>query len=295
VGQRGIILTSADGKDWKQVPAPVDVMLTRVRFLDGDHGWAVGYDGAVLGTSNGGAKWDLLQFDAGWGQPYYDIHFFDPEKGLLVGANGTLKKTGDGGKTWEAVSSDVLADTPNLYNLIALGDNSLLLAGERGFLAQSTDQGATWRQLKSPYTGSFFGALASGPAGAVVFGLRGNTFYAPDLGKAPTITPAELEAIRAAAANPENATAAGNGPVSEVAGWTHLSSTDTEPLFGGVVGADGGVILVGQNGRVMRANLASGALERIPIGSDINMNAALVAGNGLITVGTSGINPLPVH
>ncbi|HWY24111.1 MAG TPA: YCF48-related protein, partial [Nevskia sp.] len=251
-------------------------------------GWAIGYDGTILGTEDGGKSWKLLQFDAAWGKPYFDVLFFDAGNGLLAGANGTLKKTADGGKTWEAVNSDVFGDTPNLYNLIALGDGSLLLAGERGFLARSTDKGATWTQLKSPYTGSYFGALATGKSGVLIFGLRGNAFYAADLAKAAPLGAKELAAMHAAASNAENA---GNvqDPVSAVTGWVHLKHNDTEPLFGAAVNADGGILLVGQNGRVMKVDLAAGELVRVPVASDINMNAALVDGDGLLTVGTSGV------
>jgi len=288
VGGHGDILVSADGKKWQQVPVPADTTLTRVRFLDGTHGWAVGYDGTVLATSDGGKTWALQQFDAAWGRPYFDILFFDTDNGLLAGANGTLKKTSDGGKTWDAVSSDVFADNPNLYNLIKLGDGSLLIAGERGFMARSTDKGANWTQLKSPYTGSYFGALAVNGSGALIYGLRGNAFYAADVAKAAPLTAKELAAMRAAASDAEAAAGAQN-PVSEVAGWVHLKHDDTEPLFGAAVGGDGRILLVGQNGRVMHADLASGALEPVRIQSDINMNAALFDGDSLVTVGTSGI------
>jgi photosystem II stability/assembly factor-like uncharacterized protein len=288
VGQRGDILLSADGKKWQQVAVPADTTLNRVRFLDASHGWAVGYDGTVLGTTDGGKTWSLLQFDAAWGRPYFDVLFFDADNGLLAGANGTLKKTADGGKTWDPVSSDVFADNPNLYNLVKLGDGSLLIAGERGFMARSTDKGATWGQLKSPYTGSYFGALPTG-SGALIFGLRGNAFYAADIAKAAPLSAKELEAMHAAASNAESAAGTQN-PVSEVPGWTHLKHEDTEPLFGGAVGGDGRILLVGQNGRVMHADLAAGALEPIQVHSDVNMNAALFDGDAaLITVGTSGI------
>ncbi|HZR37330.1 MAG TPA: YCF48-related protein [Nevskia sp.] len=290
VGAHGDILVSADGKKWQQVPAPTDTTLTRVRFLDATHGWAVGYDGAVLASGDGGRTWALQQFDAAWGRPYFDVLFFDARNGLLAGANGVLKKTADGGKTWEAISSEVFADNPNLYNLIALGDGSLLIAGERGFLARSTDKGATWTQLKSPYTGSYFGGLATGPSGVLIFGLRGNAFYAADIARAAPLTAKDLAAMRAAAADAEAAAGAQN-PVSEVAGWVHLKHDDTEPLFGAAV-EDGAIYLVGQNGRVMRADLAGGALERVPVPSDINMNAALADGKTLVTVGTSGISRL---
>lgn len=288
VGQRGNILLSTDGTKWQQVPAPADTTLTRVRFIDDTHGWAIGYDGTVLGTEDGGHKWQLLQFDAAWGKPYFDVRFFDAANGLLTGANGALKRSSDGGKTWEAVTSDVLADSPNLYNLTQLGDGSLLLSGERGFLARSTDKGVSWTQLKSPYTGSYFGALPIGNAGVLVFGLRGNAFYAADLSKATSLSAKDLEALRNAAANAEAATESAS-PVSTVTGWVHLASEDTEPLFGGAVGQDGRVMLVGQNGRVMEADLASATLKRHGIGSNINMNATQIDGSSLIVVGTSGV------
>ena len=288
VGQHGDILTSADGNTWKQVPAPADTTLTRVRFVDATHGWAIGYDGTILGTEDGGKKWTLLQFDAAWGKPYFDILFSDPNNGLIAGANGTLKRTTDGGKTWEAVASDVLSESPNIYNLVALGDGSYLMVGERGFMARSTDKGVTWTQLKSPYTGSYFGLLAVGNSGALMFGLRGNAFYAADISKAAPLTAKDVEELKAAAANAETATN-NVSPVSEVAGWVRLASEDTEPLFGGSVGSDGRVVLVGQNGRVMEADLAGGALKRLDIGSNINMNAALIDGGSLVVVGTSGV------
>lgn len=294
VGQRGNILISADGSKWQQVAAPADTTLTRVRFLDATHGWAVGYDGTILDSADGGKSWKLQQFDAAWGKPYFDVLFFDTDNGLLAGANGTLKKTADGGKTWDAVSSDVFADSPNLYNLVVLGDGSLLLAGERGFLARSTDKGANWTRLKSPYTGSYFGALATGKAGVLTFGLRGNAFYAADLSKAAPLSAKELAAMQAAASDAENA---GNNqnPVSEVAGWVHLQHDDTEPLFGGVTAADGNILLVGQNGRVMQADLAGAALKRMPVDTDINMNAVLMDGATLVTVGTSGIKRISLQ
>ncbi|TJY56667.1 hypothetical protein E4T66_19085 [Sinimarinibacterium sp. CAU 1509] len=295
VGQRGNILLSADGTQWKQVPVPNDATLTRVRFVDANTGWAIGYDGTVLGTTDGGEHWTLLQHDAAWGKPYYDIHFFDASTGLLAGANGVLKRSSDGGMSWQDIDTDALEDGPNLYNLITLGDGSLLLAGERGFLALSGDRGETWQRLKSPYTGSFFGALPINPSGAVIFGLRGNAFYAADLAQAAILTPEDVEAMREAAFDPEAATGAAN-PVSTVAGWTELASDSFESLFGGTLTADGTVLLFGMNGHVMQADLTQAKLSRLPLdanaNTDINMNAGLVAGDSLIVVGTSGVQRL---
>lgn len=293
VGQRGNILLSDDASTWQQVAVPVDATLTRVRFLDAQRGWAVGYDGTVLATADGGRSWTLLQFDPDWAKPWFDLHFFDADNGLLAGANGTLRATSDGGRSWQPIDSPALADGPNLYNLVVLGDGSLLLAGERGFLARSTDRGTSWQRLRSPYTGSYFGALAVDARGAVIFGLRGNAFHAADIDATAVLTDEDLQAMRDAELDPDAASDTAD-PVSVVPGWIELENDDFESLFGGVTAADGRVLLFGMNGRIMQVDFAAERLARLPVRSDNNMNAGAVAGDALVVVGTAGVQRLPL-
>lgn len=287
-GQRGVVLRSEDGAKWQQMPTPADATLNRVRFVDDTHGWAVGYDGTILATEDGGKTWVLQQFDADWGRAYYDVQFSDTQNGFVLGGNGRLWRTSDGGKTWTPIESPVFEEQPNLYNLVKLGSGALLITGERGLIARSTDDGATWEQLKSPYTGSFFGTIAVSDNGLVAFGLRGNAFYLSDIATAPVLTAEELVALREAAANPEASSATTN-PVSDVTGWTQLKSEDTESLYGASLGDDGSVLLYGGNGRVMKADLEGGQLVRQTLPTNINMNAGLATADSLIVVGTSGV------
>ncbi|MDD3762342.1 MAG: YCF48-related protein [Nevskiales bacterium] len=293
-GMRGDILLSSDARQWRQVTVPVDVTITRLRFIDADNGWAIGYDGTILQTRDGGSSWQLLQFDPDWAKPYYDALFFDRDNGLLAGANGTLMRTDDGGRTLHAVESPAFEDGLNLYNLIRLGDDSLLLAGERGFLARSTDRGASWQPLKSPYSGSYFGALPVGDRGALIFGLRGNTFYAADIGSAAVLTPEDIEAMRDAMFDPSGATGDAS-PVTAVAGWTPLANDAFESLFGGQVTADGRILLFGSNGHVMQADLATATLRRLPVEPDNNINAGAVDDGALLIVGTAGVQRVPLN
>lgn len=58
VGERGHILISEDNAtSWKQMQVPVRVTLTASFFIDEKQGWAVGHDGVVLHTSDGGIHW----------------------------------------------------------------------------------------------------------------------------------------------------------------------------------------------------------------------------------------------
>lgn len=57
VGSSGHILLQKSGGSLKQANVPVDMLLTAVYFTDEHNGWAVGHDGVVLHSSDGGQNW----------------------------------------------------------------------------------------------------------------------------------------------------------------------------------------------------------------------------------------------
>jgi len=58
VGERGHILYSDDrGESWTQARVPTRQMLTAVHFAGPRRGWAVGHDGLILATIDGGETW----------------------------------------------------------------------------------------------------------------------------------------------------------------------------------------------------------------------------------------------
>ena len=63
VGAHGHILASEDnGFTWEQGRVPVTTTLTAVDFYGIDKGWAVGHDGVILNSVDGGKSW-VKQFD----------------------------------------------------------------------------------------------------------------------------------------------------------------------------------------------------------------------------------------
>jgi photosystem II stability/assembly factor-like uncharacterized protein len=181
VGDRGHILRSADGKTWTQLAAPVNSMLTAVTFVDGQQGWAVGHDAAILHTTDGGESWVLQHYDTEDGQPLMDVQFLDADHGLAIGAFGTLMRTEDGGAHWQTDDAGLLVEEGlHLYTLGRLGDGRWLVAGEQGLLAVSAD-GVTWQRIESPYEGSWYAFLPQGEHGVVLAGMRGNVWHSEDL------------------------------------------------------------------------------------------------------------------
>ena len=182
VGARGHILLSADGKAWRQVPVPVDSLLTSVAFADNQHGWAVGHDAVILGTTDGGESWKLQHFQPDLAKPLFDLLFFDTQHGIAVGAYGLMLETRDAGSTWVPAADNVIAGEERHMNAVArLGDGSVMVIGETGLIGLSTDQGETWTKIASPYESSLFCVLPAGDKGAIIGGLRGNVFFSADV------------------------------------------------------------------------------------------------------------------
>ncbi len=261
VGERGHILLSADGKKWNQSPAPVRATLSAVFFMDTATGWAVGHDAAILKTTDGGKTWALQNWAPELEKPLLDVYFLDANRGIAIGAYGLYYNTTDGGSSWSRVENDVTAEEWHFNGIIRLGDGGLLIAGETGGIAHSKDEGATWTRLESPYEGTFFGALARGDKGALLFGLRGNVFTTEDV----------------AAAKADS--------------WQKLSIDTVQSFLGGTTLPDSSVLLVGVNGVVAKGDSSSLTLLPNPVG--VSLSAVVpAAGGGALAVGEKGTQVL---
>lgn len=220
VGERGIVLLSDDrGGSWRQVPVPVSVTLTAVRFVSEKAGWATGHGGVVLATLDGGETWtrqlegrtcaELFTASAeamqqrlgpddpsvkralltanrlqaeGPDKPLLDLHFSDVRRGMVVGAYGLAFVTEDGGKTWESALERL--DNPKglHFNAITGDRENFVIAGEQGLVLRSTDGGKQFTRVEVPYRGSWFAVHVGAKRELALGGLQGNAFFSPDLG-----------------------------------------------------------------------------------------------------------------
>lgn len=279
VGDRGHILRSSDGSQWQQVATPVRAMLLRVRFIDDRHGWAVGHDGVVLATQDGGDSWRLIHYDAERGKPIYDVLFIDPDNGFIVGANAIFRRTRDGGQSWEDLEPDITIHGLHLSNILKLADGTLVVSGEKGTMARSPDGGDSWQQLRTPYAGSFFGMLPYRDSGVFVFGLRGNVYSAAHVAELPVQDADEWDEFSLeTVTDPER--------LAEQ-GWRYYPNELKESLFGGSTLDADNVLLVGVNGAVVRSD--GGRMRPIATPLEHTLGDALLTDRGLLTVGFSGV------
>lgn len=255
VGDRGhVLLSDDDGRTWRQVIVPTRAMLTGVSFGDATHGWAVGHDGVILATVDGGQTWTRQDAGGDLETVFLDVHFLDGARGFAVGAYGKFLTTTDAGKTWNPAvpSADELH-----YNQIAAGpDGTLYLAGEIGMLLVSRDGGLVWNRMEVPYDGSLYGALPLGDRELLIHGLRGNVLISADAGETWTHRETSVPVLLMAGLRLQSgvivlAGTGGNFQVSRDGGATFAHWQPAE-YHGGVSAlletADNTLVVVGENG-----------------------------------------------
>jgi photosystem II stability/assembly factor-like uncharacterized protein len=125
VGEFGRIQVSDDGgNNWREIASPVKSSLMAIRFRDDAHGVAVGVDGVVLRTSDGGAHWSEVPqvthehlFDVIW----------DGERWAAVGDKGVLLEGDVEADSWRA--SRVTPNDRSWHTKILRDGGSYLVAG----------------------------------------------------------------------------------------------------------------------------------------------------------------------
>ena len=280
VGQRGHVLVSNDaGTTWVQSKVPVSSDLTSVFLADALHGWAVGHDGVILATADGGVTWktQLNGLDAaeriaasanpearrykeqGADKPFLDVWFEDARSGFAVGAYNLLFHTSDGGATWESWFDR--AENPKLLNLYGIrpAAGELFIAGEGGLVLKLDRAAQRFRAVPTPYAGSFFG-VADGGATAVLFGLRGNVYTTGDAGRSWTRVDARLAGSVVASLRAKDgklllADTAGRISSSADGGRTfeRFALNRTAPLAAFADTGDGHYVIVGPRGLTLAA------------------------------------------
>lgn len=294
VGERGILLRSAEAGGWEQLPLPTRLTMTAIATRDGDL-WVGGHGGQILRSSDNGETWIRQRIDLSptdysvptAGAPVLDLHFTASQTGFAAGAFSLLLRTRDGGATWEPLSlpkpqadepvedagatdpadwvfSDDeleldLAVDPHLNAIASTPDGTLFIAGERGAMFRSRDGGDSWERLAFPYDGSMFGLLTWNDGHVLAFGLRGNVFETLDGGDS----------------------------------WSQLDTGVEITLQGGVALPDGGVVLVGNEGLLLRRDDALSPLRRDTFENDSGetptLTGVLPADAGFLLIGEKGV------
>jgi photosystem II stability/assembly factor-like uncharacterized protein len=141
------------GSAGAEPPAWADATLRAVHFVDASEGWAVGDDGVILHTIDGGQSWERQA--SGVRASLRGMYFIDSFVGFVVGREnlpfegsaGVILFTNDGGVQWKRVA---LPDMPGLHAVHFFNPTMGFVVGETSGACPSgifstDDAGKTWK------------------------------------------------------------------------------------------------------------------------------------------------------
>lgn len=166
-GSRGVILKTVNGGDnWEQMfnityitdtfkidNVPKEFRLEDIYFTDDRNGWAVGEDGLILHSGDGGDTWQMQ--NSGTNFRLESVYFYDNDNGWIVGSivkdtsrDKQILKTTDRGVTWNKVDVPTKEWLSDVYS----PNGSLVLAvGSIGNIIRSADDGDNWTKISGGF------------------------------------------------------------------------------------------------------------------------------------------------
>jgi photosystem II stability/assembly factor-like uncharacterized protein len=136
------LFISVSRAQWiQQNPILQGITFNSVKFVSSSIGWAVGYNGVILKTTNGGTTW--ISQSCGTSSDLFGVFFTDPDHGTVVGDSigyAIIFKTIDGGNTW---TQQVCNSARKLSSVFFTDVNTGTAVGY-GTILRTTDGGTNW-------------------------------------------------------------------------------------------------------------------------------------------------------
>jgi photosystem II stability/assembly factor-like uncharacterized protein len=205
----------------QEPPRFADATLRAVQFVDEIEGWAVGDDGVILHTIDGGQNWERQP--SGTRASLCGLHFLDNFTGFAVGreslpfgtgTTGVILYTQDGGARWQSI---LHKETPGLHSVRFFDKTTGFVVGmgsdqQPSGVFLTTDAGDSWKLMPGSRRPGWFGgafvsaetALVCGPWGQLAALHKGEIL-------AVQATPLDGKAVRDVRTQGKNAWAVGDG------------------------------------------------------------------------------------
>ena len=240
VGDGGTLLETFDDASW-EVRKITDHDLFAVSCIDNEVGWAVGAQGKVLHTEDGGWSWPAQVSGVTTTLRAVSFAFTDDDAqvGLAAGDDGTLIATQDGGEHWffSHATGATLRGTA-----ITEGAGLLVAVGDGGVVARSTSHGSAFEVSRIPGAGDLFDIALDASGGlALTVDSAGNIWVSRDQAKT-------FEREYTASAGLEGVALGRSGLVGSAAGaglallrssegvWRSIPMLEATPLHATLVG-----------------------------------------------------------
>jgi photosystem II stability/assembly factor-like uncharacterized protein len=279
----------AAAQGWTQQPSGTSLVLFEIRMADADNATAVGEDGIILQSTNGGVSWTSRV--SGTTEDLYSVEYATPLIGVIVGDAGVMRRTTDGGQTWDALPA-VTSD--NLRGISFTNGVTGTVVGVNGTILRSTNAGTTWTPVRGVAATLFEAFFVTADLGWVV-GAGGTILKTTDGGETWTqqnsgtsqtllgvsFTSPTVGTVVGTAGTIRRTTSGGASWASQTSGTTStLTSIQVFSFASACITGNGGIILRTSNGGLAWAPQNSGTLQDLKEVSFVDENIGMVAGGG---------------
>lgn len=324
VGERGNILYSDDqGKSWLQAQVPVQVTLTATHFPTPLLGWAVGHDGVILHSRDGGVTWKKQLDGYQTGKLMARAAQQQMEK-LTIAIEAAEKKGTDAEALSEARDNAEIA-LDEAQTEIDVGPNRPLLdvwfqneqvgyaSGAFGYLFRTVDGGNNWQDIslhvKNPERLHLYGIQGWSDGTLLVVGEFGFAQRSKDAGATWQVIDLDYDgtlfSVMSGVVDKEAFIVGLRGNVfhsrDRGQNWQRYPLPKGPSLLG-VAGTAERVLMVGVAGTIIELDKNRSDYQYLSRKNRINLSSVQVTALGnLIVVGESGVlrlsvagEPLPV-
>lgn len=309
-GIRGHVLYSDDfGQTWTQAETvPVRSSLLDAAFPSPEQGWAVGHDGVVLHSADGGNTWSkqldgvkLAQIGLDYyskkleqepdneryaflvdemkiaqeqaaDRPFFKAIMLDTKRGFVAGAYGLLFRTDDGGESWYPVMENL-----DLEQFVHLFDYAVLSPAPGG-------EGGSW-EPQIVLSGEMGALLAldstSGHWKRLEFPYDGSMFTIAATGGDGLVTGGLRGLVY--------------GSRDRGASWQEVKKPESNAIVASTVLADGRIVLATQEGNLLLSSDRGASFEALPPDDPAPISDVIEGRPGeLIMSGSFGIRVRPL-
>lgn len=176
--------------EWKQVNSGTDAHLYGVHFVDAKLGWAVGTDGVVLSSKDGGKTWNGSDTKSITKDTFFtQVSFTTPNNGWLVGI-GKVYYTGSGGNSWNVQHQLRVAGakSPGILDLHFVNKTEGWAVGgidPKGIstILHTQNGGGKWEKVMNPAEKHLWGVYFVNSDHGWVVGEEGVILHTKDGGK----------------------------------------------------------------------------------------------------------------
>lgn len=133
---------------WSQMNSGTSVFLNSIGIYLNGTGYACGFGGLVLKTTNYGINWSALPpTSSGY---LYSVHVQSSQTAYFSGADGDIIMTSNGGANWIHQTSN----TTNTLRCVYFASSNIgVAAGDNGTIRVTTNGGTNWNHPSMDYTG----------------------------------------------------------------------------------------------------------------------------------------------